>query len=47
VKNTQKKALIRFVLAGLVGLVLHEIEDIINDKTDERFPDEDSDQEDN
>lgn len=46
-KNKQKKAFIRFLLAGIVGLVLHEIEDIINDKTDERFPDEDSDQEDN
>lgn len=47
VNNKQKKALIRFVLAGIVGLVIHKAEEVINDKTDERFPDEDSDQEDN
>lgn len=44
-KNKHKKALIRFILAGAVGLIIHKFEDIINDKTDERYPDEDSDQE--
>jgi hypothetical protein len=47
VKNKQKKALVRFILAGAVGLIIHKIEDVINEKTDERYPDEETDQEDN
>jgi hypothetical protein len=47
VNNKQKKALVRFVLAGIAALALHKVEEVINDKTDECFPDEDSDQEDN
>lgn len=46
-KNKQKKALVRFILAGAAALILHKIEEIVNDKTEERFPDEDSDQEKN
>jgi hypothetical protein len=47
VNNKQKKALIRFVLAGAAALLLHKVEEVINEKTDECFPDEDSDQEEN
>ena len=42
--NKQKKALVRFFLAGAAALLLHKVEEVINDKTDERYPDEDSDQ---
>lgn len=45
--NKQKKALVRFILAGAAALLLHKVEEIVNEKTDERFPDEDSDQEKN
>jgi hypothetical protein len=44
VKNKQKKALVRFLVAGAVGLIIHKFEEIINEKTDERYPDENSDQ---
>lgn len=38
--NKQKKALIKFLLAGATGLILSKIEEVINKKADERFPDE-------
>lgn len=38
--NSQKKALIRFVIAGAAALILHKVESFVNDKADEHFPDE-------
>lgn len=40
VKNKQKRAIVRFALAGIVGLIIHKVEEVINEKTDERYPDE-------
>jgi hypothetical protein len=37
VNAKQKKALVRFVVAGVIALILHKAEDVINDKTDEYF----------
>ena len=46
-KNKQKKALIKFILGGLAALALSQVESFINEKADERYPDEETDQEDN
>lgn len=44
--NKQKKAAIKFVLAGLAAVIIDKIKDKINEAAEERFPDE-PDQEDN
>lgn len=41
-KNAQKRALIRFAVAGAIALILHKVEDIVNNKADDYFPDEES-----
>lgn len=33
----QKKALVRFVIAGIAALLIHKVEDVVNDKADEYF----------
>lgn len=35
-------ALIRFAVAGAIALILHKVEDIVNNKADDYFPDEES-----
>lgn len=40
VKNKQKKALLKFLLAGAAALIIDKIKDVIEEKADERFPDE-------
>lgn len=45
--NKQKKALIKFFIGGIAAYALSKAEDFINEKADERFPDEETDQEDN
>lgn len=38
--SKQKKAIVRFLAAGVVALLIHKAEDVINKKADEIFPDE-------
>lgn len=33
----QKKAIVRFLIAGAIALILNKAEDTINEKTDEYF----------
>ena len=45
--NKQKRALIKFFIAGGAALLIDKIKDIIIDKSEEYFPDDEPDQEDN
>lgn len=45
--NKRKKDIIKFIVGGAFALILAKIETAINEKADERYPDEETDQEDN
>lgn len=39
--NAQKRSLIRFFLAGTAAVLIKKIQDVINEKAEERYPDAD------
>ena len=45
--NKRKKDIVKFIVGGIVALALAKAEKFIDKKTDEHFPDEETDQEDN